>query len=177
MATTDLHKYTVAEKLNKMDVDVITISCAMDTEDDGVITSGDVLFVLTEIPNAVSVAGGTAILQSITGINDKQKLGAYDVIITNDSTALTHGGTNTSGIHEAANAITNVIGVMDGTQGIVSVNAGTDVGVASISSTGGIGLTCKAAAGSTSLYAWGIGISTDDPDEGTLYLKLGFIKD
>ena len=48
MAQTDLRKYTVQEKINKMDVDLIDISATL--TGDG--TSGDLMFDTTEIANA-----------------------------------------------------------------------------------------------------------------------------
>ena len=35
MAETDLHKYSVVEKLNKMDVDLINVSIAVDADASG----------------------------------------------------------------------------------------------------------------------------------------------
>ena len=60
MAKTDTHKYTVQEKLNKMDVDVISVSVTVATN-----AANDLMYVPVEIPNAVSVPGGTCIIQSI----------------------------------------------------------------------------------------------------------------
>ena len=59
MAQTKLHNYSVQEKLNKMDVDLIDVAMTTDAD-----ATGEVLALVTEIPNAVSVKGGTAILQS-----------------------------------------------------------------------------------------------------------------
>ena len=64
MAQTELHKYTVAEKLNKMDVDIIDITATLTT--DG--TSGDLMFDVTEIANAVAVNAGSGILQSVVAV-------------------------------------------------------------------------------------------------------------
>ena len=68
MATTGLHKYTVQEKLNKMDVDLIDITVKPDVDNGAAMASGDFMFPLVEIPNAVAVNGGTAILQSCCAI-------------------------------------------------------------------------------------------------------------
>ena len=63
MAKTELHNYSVQEKLNKMDVDVIEVDVT--AEADG---AGDILYVPYEIPNAVAVPGGTCLIQSINCI-------------------------------------------------------------------------------------------------------------
>ena len=62
MARTDLQKFTVKEKLNKMDVDYITVTPASAVAD----ASGKCLYDTFEIPNAVAVPGGSCIIQSIT---------------------------------------------------------------------------------------------------------------
>ena len=61
MALTNLHNYSVQEKLNKMDVDLIDVVCAPDADNGGAGTVGDLLFQVTEIPNAVAVKGGSAL--------------------------------------------------------------------------------------------------------------------
>ena len=58
-----LHEYTVQEKLNKMAVDLITITPTIQNSDTD--ATGDVLFDSIEIPNAVSVDGGSSLLQSV----------------------------------------------------------------------------------------------------------------
>ena len=52
MAATDIKGYSAAEKLNKMDVDLITVTPTIETS---TIDAGDVLFNPVEIPYAVSV--------------------------------------------------------------------------------------------------------------------------
>ena len=46
-----------------MDVDLIDVTVSPDEGNTGAMASGDLLFTVTEIPNAVSVEGGTAILR------------------------------------------------------------------------------------------------------------------
>ena len=61
MAKTNLRDFTVQEKLNKMDVDVISVDVAVQSSQ-----SLDLMYEPTEIPNAVAVPGGTCIIQSVT---------------------------------------------------------------------------------------------------------------
>ena len=63
MAETKLHNYSVQEKLNKMDVDLIDVTCTTAAE---TLADNDAVAVAIEIPNAVAVKGGSAIIQSIT---------------------------------------------------------------------------------------------------------------
>ena len=62
MAQTNLRERAVVEKLNSMAVDLIAVTPTCDTD---AIPDNDVIFDWVEIPNAVAVIGGTAIIQSI----------------------------------------------------------------------------------------------------------------
>ena len=68
MAQTNIKKYSTEERLNKMDVDLIDVTVSPDVSNAGSPAAGDALWLLTEIPNAVSVEGGTSILQSCCAI-------------------------------------------------------------------------------------------------------------
>ena len=181
MAETKLHNYSVQEKLNKMDIDLIDISISFNPGSDvGAYASGDLLFLVTEIPNAVAVNGGSAILQSasviITASADGSETGAFDVIITSDETALTDsGGALIS--NEAMSGATNVSAVMDGIAGVFSMTNIVNMGVTSVGSKQNIGMVCKATANTKSLHCFGIARSTNDYEEGSAVLRLGFIKD
>ena len=61
MAKTNIKKYSIQQKLNKMDVDVISVDVAVQSSQ-----SLDLMYEPTEIPNAVAVPGGTCIIQSVT---------------------------------------------------------------------------------------------------------------
>jgi len=181
MAETKLRKFTVQEKLNKMDIDLIDVSISTDDgSDTGAMADGDCLFVVTEIPNAVAVPGGSAILQSAsviwTASADGSETGAFDVIITSDDTVLTDASSNLLP-NEAVNAITNASAVMDGIAGTFSITNAIDMGVVSVGSKQNIGMVCKAASGTRSLYCFGIARSTNDYEEGSAVLRLGFVKD
>jgi len=51
------------------------------------------------------------------------------------------------------------------------------MGVVSVGSKQNIGMVCKATSGTTSLYCFGIAGSTNDYEEGSAVLRLGFVKD
>jgi len=181
MAQTNLHNYSVQEKLNKMDVDLIDITVKPDFDNGAAMAAGDLMFPAVEIPNAVAVNGGTAILQSCCAIisggdADGADTGAFDVVITNDSTTLQHGGADINTDDDMA-SVTSALAVMDGTCGFFSITNAFNAGVVAIGDKKNIGMVCKAASGSTSLFVYGIVQNTADYNEGDIVLRLGFVKD
>ena len=78
MAETDLHKYSVVEKLNKMDVDLITVTPTVSTGSTD--ADGDLLFDSLEIENAVAVPGGSAILQSVSVFHKGDQNVAFEFV-------------------------------------------------------------------------------------------------
>ena len=181
MAETNLHNYSVQEKLNKMDIDLIDITVKPDFDNGAAMTAGDFMFPAVEIENAVPVNGGTAILQSCCAIiaggdADGADTGAFDVVITNDSTTLQHAGADINTDDDMA-SVTSALAVMDGTCGFLSITNAFDAGVVAIGDKKNIGMVCKAAAGSKSLFAYGIVQNTADYNEGDIVLRFGFVKD
>lgn len=187
MAKTDIQKYTVQEKLNKMDIDIIDISATL--TGDG--TADDVMFVTTEIPNCVPVKGGTCILQSITAVltdnasdaagNGENVSGAFKLVFTSDSqvlgtvsdsvlTRVVDGG-GTGNIDNWTRA------VLDGTSAIVNVTTVQDLGELGLAYKTNIGAVLKAESDSTSMYVWGITNSSNDYNGATITLRLGIVKD
>ena len=166
MAQTDLHKYTVVEKLNKMDVDLINVSIAVDAD-----ASGELLGDTTTIENAVAVNGGSAILQSAVLVSSKVLTDTVDVVITSDSTSIGTIGATLSGVS------TTTAAVADGICGSFSISNLEDIGVVAVGSKQNIGMVCKAASGSTNLHVWLIARGTTDWDVDTVVLRLGFVKD
>ena len=85
MAQTDLRKYGTEERLNKMDLDVISVdpTCDPSGTDDA-----DVLFDFTEIPYAASVDGGSCLLHSIQLLDDDDVGGKLDLVFATANTAL-----------------------------------------------------------------------------------------
>ena len=178
MADTSLTKYSIQERLNKQDVDLIDVTVTPDNSNTGAMSSGDFMFPMVEIPNAVSVAGGTATLQSCCAIVSPAITGNFDIVITNDSTTLQHGGGDVVDNDDVA-SITSALAVMDGTCGFFSLTNGFDAGAVALLDAKNLGIVCKAAATSRSLYVWGIVKNTGDytGDSGSTVLRLGFIKD
>jgi len=182
MAQTNLHNYSVQEKLNKMDIDLIDVVCAPDADNAGAGTSGDLLFNVTEIPNAVAVKGGSAILHSVVAVSSGTVVtGAFDLAFTSDSTALVDesGDAETGDIVLGGSSdIDATAAVIEGHLGFVSFPSLTQVStLAAVQNQNNLGIVCKAASDSTSLYVYGIVKNTTDYVEGRLVLRLGFIKD
>lgn len=169
MAETNLRGYSVDGRLNKMEVDLIDVQPTVDTN---VYASGDLMFDPIEIPFAVSVSGGSALIHSISVANDDALVGSFDIVFTgsNDSPgALNAVLSATSGLSDA-NA--------DMVFGIVSVTNMIDAGACSIGNVTNVGMVIRAESGTKSIYAWGIAKSTDNPTTATGYkLRIGIIKD
>lgn len=176
MAQTELHNYTVQEKLNKMDIDIIDITPVLTT--DG--TSGDLMFDTKEISNAVAVKGGSGILQSVVAVvsdhatdesgDGANITGAWKLVITSDETSI--GSTS-----DALATDESVVTVLDGICCIIDMTYVTDHGKWGVFSKENIGAIVKAASGTTSLYAYGITASTNDYNASTMRLRLGIVKD
>ena len=185
MAETQLQNFTVQEKLNKMDVDLIDVTVYPDISDGGAGVSGDLLFLVTEIPNAVSVKGGASILQSVALISSGDggktvATGPIDLVITSDSTPLIDedGAAETGDAVTATPDIDSPATVIDGFCGFVRFPGLITVSsLAAVASKENIGMVCKAVADTRSLYVWGIVKNTSDYDEGEMIIRFGFIKD
>ena len=167
-----------------MDVDLIDITVKPDADNGAAMAAGDFMFPMVEIPNAVAVNGGTAILQSCCAIiaggdDDGADKGPFDVVITSHdstSTLLQHGGGDIVTDDDMA-SVTSALAIMDGTCGFFSITNAFDAGVVAIGDKKNIGMVCKAASGSTSLHVWLIAKGTTDWDVDSVILRLGFVKD
>ena len=166
MAATNLHNYSVQEKLNKMDVDVITVTPTIETS---AIVQHDVLFDYIEIPNAVSVNGGSAIIQSIQLLDEGDQGGAIDLVFQSDNTAL--------GTLDAAVSISdaNARDIL----GYVSITNYFDGIAWQMSTKNNIGLVVKAASDTKSIYVAGVirSASIDYNAATDIQLKIGIVKD
>ena len=186
MAKTDTKKYTVQEKLNKRDLDVITITTPSITTD-GI---GELAILPQEIANAVAVPGGSAILQTCLVYNPTANDVPLDIFISNSSQAFSGGSIHEGGgaavavgaTVDAANLNTlasdaNVATILEGVECVFNTGSGTDVGNAdTINYVSSIGAPVKAAAGSTSLYLWAVSRTSVTPS-AAFTIKLGFVKD
>ena len=178
MAETKIRKYAVIERLGKMDVDLIDVTVSPDFGNTGAMAAGDLLFAVTEIPNAVSVPGGSCLLHSCMAIISPMVTGQFDCVITSASTAITEASDGSAmEANDVVAAGDNTLAELDGTCGFFSLTNGFDAGVIALASRTNIGMVCKAEAGSTSLYVWGIVQNTTDYAEGSIVLRLGVIKD
>ena len=181
MAKTNLRNFTVQEKLNKMDVDVITVSSVTAVTN----ANNDLMYVPFEIPNAVAVPGGTCLIQSIVShvplnVNQSHNLFIISGATLDPTTGLPEITTNGSTALAASLALgsQNIhLSHLTDIQGIVPIPEGFAVGssdmVASVLS---IGMVCKAEPGSTSLYAFGIS-TTGDSITTAMNFKFGIVKD
>jgi hypothetical protein len=174
MAQTDTKKYTVQEKLNKMDVDLISVTPTVSTGSTDI--DADLLFDSLEIPNAVAVDGGTSILQSVSVFHKGDQNVAFDLLffqVTKDlgsaGSALTWGGSSETDNADAAVLL-----------GHVSVSNWSDLVDVQIATKANIGLVLKAASGTTSIYCAGVcrGAASGDHTVATnIDIRLGFVKD
>ena len=164
MAQTELHKYTVAEKLNKMDVDLITVTPTVQNSDTD--AAGDLLFDSLEIENAVAVSGGSGILQSVNVFHKGDQNVSFDLLffqVTKDlgaaGAALTWGGSS-----ETDNADAAVL--------LVDVQIATKTN---------IGLVLKAAEGTKSIFCAavcrGAASGAHGATSGNILVRLGIVKD
>ena len=171
MAETKLHKFTVAEKLNKMDVDLIdatltTVAAAV--ANDEVISQG------IEIKNAVAVNGGTAIIQSIVLNSDDAETPSLDLVFSQVQNDISSGLSETVGDDEDIDSLGASV------LGHVSLSNYTNLVDCVTATKLNVGLIIKAASGSKSIYVHAINRSggnftptaVDD-----LHLRLGVVKD
>ena len=174
MAATDIKGYSAAEKLNKMDVDLITVIPTVSTGDTD--AAGDLLFDSLEIPNAVAVVGGTAIIQSVSCFHKGDIDVTFDLLffqVTQDlgaaGAALTWGGSS-----ETTNADNAVL------MGYTSVTSWSDLVDVQIASKNNIGLILQAASDSRSIYCAGVcrGAASGDHGAATnIDIRFGIVKD
>ena len=167
MAETELRKYAVVEKLNKMAVDSITHSPDIA---EATYSTGDLMAEGERINNAVSVPGGNCILQSITAIDTSDTGGAIYLIITDSSQDL---GTVGSAINAADS-------VADNSVAIVELSNWTDIGGAKVCTKTNIGLVCIPSSSSKHLYFGVVNSSGGDIVIGSgedIIFKFGVVKD
>ena len=192
MAKTELHNYTVQEKLNKMDVDIIDITATLSTSG----AADSVMFLPTEIPNCVSVNGGTSLLHSVVAIvannaTDTSSAGAsclegFRCVFTSDATITDHDTAASLALQDVTTAEGSIVGNggfgvpradLTGTCGVVPIAGASDFGFFGLHYASNCGSVLKAASGSTSLYVWGIASGTTNYAGATITLRIGVIKD
>ena len=166
MAKTQLHNYTVQEKLNKMDIDLIDVDPVCEAASNA---DGDVIFTFTEIPNVVAVNGGASLLHSVQLLDDDDNGGKIDLVFQTDDTTL---GTLGAAVSESDANAGDILG-------FVSLETYFDGINWQISSKTNIGLVLKAASGTKSLYVAGVNRNGDaqTATAAGIHLRIGVIKD
>ena len=172
MAETKLHKYTVIEKLNKMDVDLIDVTLTTDAEtiaDDAVIAQR------IELENAVAVKGGSCILQSITLINTDSSVESpgIELIFMEDNTAIS--GDEGSAVTASDTTAFKVLGSVTITNWSILKPTDNEFAIKA-----NIGLILKATSDTTSIWVSAVNRSGGNyTPSGTTVLKgrFGIVKD
>ena len=147
MAQTEIGKYSAGEKLNKMDLDVITVTLTTDAE-----TIGDnkVFAQAIEIPFATAENGGSGLIKSITILDQTTTAPAMDIVFSTANTSISQDEGKAVGedVSDLDSALVNMLGV-------VKIVAGdyTDLADSSLASKTGIDLGIHSADASTSIYA------------------------
>jgi len=172
MAETNLTGRSAQTKLNSMAVDLIDVTLTTDAEAHA---DNDVISQSIEIPNAVAVTGGSAIIQSIMVLDEDDEAPTVELLFSQVNTAITD---------DEGEAIGNGVSDLDATfrsfLGAVTVSNYSDLVDAQIGIKSNIGLVVKAASDSRSIYVHAINRSggTYTPAATTdLKLRIGIVKD
>lgn len=168
MAETNLTERSSQAKLNSMAVDLIDVTLTTDDEAHG---NNDVIAQSIEIPNAVAVEGGSAIIQSIMILDEDDEAPSIDLIFQTDNTAL-------------ASDEGEIVNISDDNArdilGFVNVSNYTDLLNCQVGIKTNIGLVVKAASTTKSIFVHAVNRSggTYTPAATTdLKMKIGIIKD
>ena len=174
MAQTNLRGRAVVEKLNSMAVDLIDVTL---TTTAATHADGDVISQSIEIPNAVAVKGGSAIIQSIYLQNkdDSVESPALELIFAAENTAITSDISDAIEITDA-DLVTAVV------QGSVTVSNWSTLKPSSneFAVKTNIGLVVRAESDSRSIFIHTINRSGADytpSSTGKLTARIGIVKD
>ena len=175
MAQTNLRERAVVEKLNSMAVDLIDVTL---TTTAGTHADGDVISQAIEIPNAVAVTGGTAIIQSIylQNTDNSVESPALELIFAAENTTLASGGIGTAPDAGDAGMVTATI------QGSTTVTSWSDLKPTSneFGVKTNIGLVVRAESDSRSIFITTInrsGANFTPADTDGLTARIGIVKD
>tara|TARA_Y100001937_G_scaffold94444_1_gene128095 strand:+ start:28 stop:534 length:507 start_codon:yes stop_codon:yes gene_type:complete len=168
MAETSLGRFSAAERLNAMAVDLIDVAL---TRTGTSVADGQVISESIEIPNAVAVTGGSAIIQSIILHNrdDDVESPAIELLFEpNDMSAGTMAGISDD------ESIT--------IQGAVTISNWSTLQPSAneIAFKSNIGMVVKAASDSRSIYVTAInrsGAAYTPSSVNSLTAKIGIVKD
>ena len=156
------------KKLNQMKVDLIDVVPTCDTD---AIPNDDVIFDWVEIPNAVAVKGGSAIIQSIHLLDKAIKSATMDIFFQTDNTTLgTLGGDPSLGDADATDML-----------GFTTLSNYSAIGTGnSVCTKTNLGIVVKAAANTRSIYMAAInrsGSSIDSYSATSLNFRIGIVQD
>jgi len=172
MARTKLTAYTTSEKLNKMDVDLIDVTLTTDAEAHA---NNDVIAQSIEIPNAVAVNGGSAIIQSVMLLDEDNEAPSVELLFSQVNTAITD---------DEGSAIGNSVADLDATfrsfLGATTVSNWSDLVDSQLGIKTNIGLVVKAASTTKSIWVHAVNRSggTYTPAATTdLKMRIGIVKD
>lgn len=146
--------------------DVITVTLTVDTN---IYADGDVLADTQTVANAMRIAGGHGVLQSLQLIDPDDQGQPLDLYFFSTTHAL--GSENSAPSISDADAI-DIFGPVP-----VESSDYRDLGGVKVASVRGIGLMLEAAGGSRDLYVGAISRGTGTYAGGALTLKLSFLWD
>jgi len=167
MAETNLTGRSAQTKLNSMAVDLIDVDLVTDT---AAIANNQIISDYIEIPNAVAVNGGSAIIQSIALLDDGDQGVAMDLVFATADTDL--GTLNQDVSDDDAGA--------GGILGFVNISNYFDGVAWQLAQKTNVGLVVKASASTRSIYVAAVNRSGGDVDyvaTNDLHLRVGIIKD
>ena len=169
MAQTDIYGASVQQKLNRMDVDVITLTPTTTTAE---CVAGDVIFQADELPNMVAVDAGTCLVHSIGVLDDDDNGQAIDIVFM-DTTGLLDATSAGGTAIDAADGV-----IPDAILGVVAIETYFDGIAWKYGHKENVGLILKAASGTKSIYVSAVNRgSTATWTAAGLRLKIGVIKD
>ena len=164
-----LHDNTVQEALNKHLGKVIRITPTISAT---AYDAGDVLFLTTEIPNAVAVNGGTSRLVGITMLSQHDATDDIGLVFMENSTnligALSPGSSGGPALSDGNAEAANIISCckLDGTDNTFDLGDNRVYSTFSIPGNTSVStftpMLLQAAPGSTSVYVAGIAVDAQD---------------
>ena len=168
MAETELRKYAVVEKLNKMAVDSIHV---IPDIAEATYSTGDLMAEGELITNAVATIGGCGILQSVVGIDTTDSITTgVTLVITGDNADF---GT-------VGSAPTAAPAAGDSSFVVVNLTSWDDIGTVRVAQKHNIGAVLKANSNTKSLYFAVINNSGGDIVIGSgedIEFKFGVVKE
>ena len=160
------------KKLNQMKIDLIDVTLTTDIE---AINDNDVIAQSIEIPNAVAVKGGSAVIQSILLLDEDEEAPTVELLFSQISDAISDDEGNAIGA-----SVAHLDTVFNSLLGSTTISNWSDLVDAQIGVKTNIGLVIKGAAASTSIYVHAINRTGGDytPAATTnLKMRIGILKD